>query len=167
MLSEARFCEAAAQRAVDRRNNIHAANTKAVTPGAVLISAMLEEGRLIEGALKHLNLSFQARMRYVEKNSEFIRSSDGAESIQMVRLSNRQVLVHRLISSELRGEFQAHWLGVWEDHTAPVERGKLRAALKAKLEARQKRRDIARRQGGLDFGLDYLETTLWHVYPKG
>ncbi|KZN20787.1 MULTISPECIES: hypothetical protein [Pseudomonas] len=166
MLSEARFCEAAAQRAVDRRNN-NAANPGAFKTGAVLVSAMLAEGKMIDGALKHLNLDFYERMRYVEKNSEYIHSSDGAEAIQMVKLSNRQVLVHRLISPELRGEFQAHWLGVWEDHTAPNELGKLRAVMKAKLEARHKKREIARRQGGLDFGPDYLETAIEHVYPQG
>lgn len=167
MLSEARFCEAAAQRAVNRRNNVHAASIKTVRQGAVLVSAMLEEGRLIEDALMHLNLGFQERLRYVEANSEFIRSSDGAEVFQMVRLSNRQVLIHRLNSPVLREDFQAHWLGVWEDHTPPIERGKLRAVLKAKLEARQKRREIECRQGGLDFGPDFLETTPRHVYPQG
>jgi hypothetical protein len=167
MLSEARFCEAAAQRAVDRRNNVHADNSKPVSKGAVLVSAMLEEGRFIEGVLMHLNLSYQERMRYVEANSEFIRSSDGAEAFQMVRLSNRQVLIHRLNSPELRGNFKAHWLGVWEDNSSPCERGKLRVVLKAKLEARQKMREIARRQGGLDFGLSILDSTLKHVYPLG
>lgn len=167
MLSEARFCEAAAQRAVDRRNNLRPGNQDAFKTGAVLVSAMLAEGKMIEGALKHLNLDFYERIRYVEANSEYIHSSDGAEAIQVVKLSNRQVLVHRLISPELRGAFQAHWLGVWLDHAAPFELGKLRAAMKAKLESRQTRRDITRRQGGLDFGPDYLESTIIeHVYPQ-
>jgi hypothetical protein len=167
MLSEARFCEAAAQRAVDRRNSQLTANRTAFSTGAVLVSAMLAEGKMIEGALKHLNLNFYERMRYVEENSEYIHSSDGAEAIQVVKLSNRQVLVHRLISPELRGEFSAHWLGVWVDHTAPYELGKLRAVMTAKLEARLKKRDIARHQGDLDFGPEYLEMAIEHVNPQG
>ena len=168
MLSEARFCEIKAQRAVDRRNRVLAENSNAFKTGAVLVSAMLAEAKMLEDALAHLKLNFYDRMRYVEENSEYIYSSDGAEAIQMVKLSNRQVLVHRLISADLRAEFNAHWLGVWLNNTAPFERERLRAIMKMKLERRQRRREIARLHvGGLDFGSGSLDMAAQHVYPKG
>ncbi|MFL1449333.1 hypothetical protein ACI77O_13130 [Pseudomonas tritici] len=83
--------------------------------GSALVAAMLAEGVLIDEALEPLKLSYLEKMEYVAKNSVFIKASDSHEAIQIVWAPTQVICIHRLLSKEMRAEFQCQWLGVWSE----------------------------------------------------
>lgn len=167
MLSQTRVMELSGNRAAARRNALEETDRLSRNTGSVLLAAMLAEGKMLKDALKHLKLDVYGRVRFVEENSEYIYSRCGEEAIQIVWLNNRSIMIHRLTSPEMRAEFGSHWLGTWLDHTHPTLRERVRLAMKLKLEQRALRREVMRKQIGLDFGSDYSMLSISHEYPQG
>ncbi len=155
MLRDSEVLMAHARRAVEHRHRRDSADRAIRNAGAVLVSAMIAEAAELEKAMAYMDLDFYGRMRYVADNSEYIHSRDGDEAIQIVWLSNRQILIHRLMSKELREEFKSHYLGVWVTNSQPWERERVRHIMRSKLNQRAWLRELKRTQGTLDFGSEF------------
>lgn len=111
--NEFSMCSRHAERQVQFRRQIE--QESVLARGTALVAAMLAEGDLIDKALEPLKLNHLEKMNYVANNSVFIKSKDGHEAIQIVWAEAQLICIHRLLSKELRSEFQAHWLGVWAE----------------------------------------------------
>lgn len=136
-----------AQRAVDRRRLEEDANQKL---GRWELSHYLAEGKLLSDALQ--KLKYIERLKYITANSELIVSSDGAEGINVVWCSNKQVLTHRILSMKMRSEFRgAHYLGSWVRSLGPHQHEQLRVELVARLELRVQQRKAQKDQIAIDF----------------
>lgn len=167
MLRESEVLMAHARRAEVHRQRKNAAERAVRNAGAVLVSAMIAEAAELERAMAYMGLDFFGRMRYVAENSEYVHSRDRDEAIQIVWLSNRQILIHRLMSRELREEFDSHYLGVWVQNSQPWERERVRHIMRAKLNQRAWLRELKRTQGALDFGSEFQPGVLKIKGPKG
>jgi hypothetical protein len=167
MLRDSEVMMAHARRAVEHRHRQDDAERAIRNAGAVLVSAMIAEEAELKKSMAYMDLDFYGRMRYVAENSEYVHSRDGNEAIQIVWMSNRQILIHRLIGRELREEFNSHYLGVWVQNSQPWERERVRHIMRAKLNQRAWLRELKRTQGALDFGSEFQPGVLKIKGPQG
>ncbi|HDS1721544.1 hypothetical protein NPS53_08545 [Pseudomonas putida] len=141
--NEFSMCSRHAERQVQFRRQME--QDSVFARGTALVAAMLAEGDLIDKALEPLKLDHLEKMNYVANNSVYIKSKDGHEAIQIVWADAQLVCIHRLLSKELRSEFQAQWLGVWAE---PVQ-GRSRKAFIKEIRLRVSHREAMRVAVGL------------------
>jgi len=127
------ICQQYAERAVAQRRAAESANCER---GNTIVAAMLVEGKLMNDALEHLNLTYVERLDYVEKNSVMIKAKDGHEAIQIVWVKDSAICIHRILSKEFRNEFNAHWLGVWSESIELRDQKSLVRSFEAKISLR-------------------------------
>jgi len=129
-----------AQRAIQKRR-------KVIQPEALCrLAKYLDQGEMINQALAAIPAT--ERGKYLLDHSELIISSDEAEAINVVWGPNSQVCTHRILSAEMREEFEGkHYLGSWVRRLAPTDRAQLKAELISRLEGRVKQRAEEQRQG--------------------
>lgn len=137
-MRESEWCMLNAEKQVRIRREAEAAS--AFKRGTALLSSMLAEGNLVDKALEPLKLGYLEKIEYVAKNSVFIKSQDGHEGIQIVWAEAQVICIHRLLSKEFRNEFQALWLGVWNEHLDGRSKDQLVEAFKLKVEHREQHR---------------------------
>lgn len=130
-----------AQRAVDERRR----NDANQAIGKFLVIQYLAQGEHLCEALK--DMSQMERQKYISKHTELLESSDGVEGINIVWCPGRQVITHRLLSAELRAEFDgAHYLSTWVRRVGPHQHDDLRAMLRERLEKRVVQRHAQKNQ---------------------
>lgn len=136
-----------AQRAVDKRRREDAN----LGIGRFLLIQYLSQGEHLCDALK--DMSQMERQKYISKHTELLESSDGAEGINIVWCPGRQVITHRLLSAELRAEFEgAHYLSTWIRRVGPHQHDELRIMLRDRLERRVVQRHAQKNQLVLSLG---------------
>lgn len=143
------YCSHHANRQIAIRRE--AESMAAFKKGSVLLSAMLAEGKIIDEVLYPLSLSYEEKMEYVARNSMFINADDKHEGIQIVWAEKQAVLIHRLLSSEFRREFDSHWLGVWSEPVDDANKSVLIESMKSKVTFRENLRRTVGYQGEINF----------------
>lgn len=132
---ESSMCSYHAERQVQARRKVEF--DACLTRGSALVAAMLAEGVLIDEALEPLKLSHLEKMEYVAKNSVFVRSRDRHEAIQIVWAQAQVICIHRLLSKEMRTEFQCQWLGVWSEPIGCRTKDVVVSTFKQKVKSRE------------------------------
>lgn len=146
-MRESVLMERHAQRAIEKRRKEEDANRKI---GSFLLVQYHAQGEFLCEALK--KMSQMERQMYISKHTELIESSDGAEGINVVWCPNSQVITHRLLSSEMRKEFEGkHYLSSWVRRVGPHQYDALRATLRQRLEVRVAQRQHQKNQLVMDF----------------
>lgn len=136
-----------AQRAVDKRRKEEDSNRSI---GQFVLIQYLAQGEHLCEALK--KMSQMERQIYISQHTELIESSDGAEGINVVWCPSSQVMTHRLLSSEIRKEFEGrHYLSSWIRNVGPHQHEALRSTLRARLERRVALRQHQNNQLAMDF----------------
>lgn len=136
-----------AQRAVDKRRKEEDSNRKI---GQFVLIKYLAQGEHLCEALK--KMSQMERQMYISQHTELIESSDGAEGINVVWCPSSQVMTHRLLSSELRKEFEGqHYLSSWVRKVGPHQYEALRSTLRERLERRVALRLHQKNQLAMEF----------------
>lgn len=136
-----------AQRAIDKRRQEEDSNRKI---GQFVLIKYLAQGEHLCEALK--KMSQMERQMYISQHTELIESSDGAEGINVVWCPNSQVMTHRLLSPEIRKEFEGqHYLSSWVRKVGPQQHEALRATLRERLEKRVALRQHQKNQLAMDF----------------
>ena len=146
-MRESVLMERHAQRAIEKRRKEEDANRKI---GSFLLVQYHAQGEFLCEALK--KMSQMERQMYISKHTELIESSDGAEGINVVWCPNSQVITHRLLSSEMRKEFEGkHYLSSWVRRVGLHQYDALRATLRQRLEVRVAQRQHQKNQLVMDF----------------
>ncbi|HHH9441243.1 TPA: hypothetical protein ACP32N_003180 [Pseudomonas aeruginosa] len=155
-----------AQRAVKIRQVKEAEDLAGRKIGNFLMQNYLAEGSLL--AEEYSQLPYYERLQLIANSSELIVSSDGEEGVNVVWGSNKQVLTHRLLSPNIRREFHgAHYLGSWSRSMPKWKHQDLREEIKCRLEARVRDRSELRKQGALDFSLNFDDQPPLFLQPEG
>lgn len=152
------IAERYAQRAVNKRRQLEEKQRQERRMGDFALVGYLSEGAHLESALR--SLSHEERIGYILKNSEMIASSDGAEGIHIVWGPNRAVLTHRLLTLEMRRQFNnKHYLKSWWRDTIFNGRHAIRHSMVELLEKRVNARREQAKQGvlGIDLTVEEIE----------
>lgn len=146
-MRESRLMERHAQRAIEKRRKAEDPNRKI---GQFVLIQYLAQGEHLCDALK--KMSQMERQIYIAKHTELIESSDGAEGINVVWCPGSQVITHRLLSSEMRKEFEGkHYLSSWVRRVGPHQHEALRDQLRRRLEMRVTERKRQKDQLTMNF----------------
>lgn len=146
-MRESYLMERHAQRAIEKRR----AEDPQRKIGQFILIQYLAQGEHLCKALKKLSL--MERQIYIAQHTELIESSDGVEGINVVWCPSSQVMTHRILSPEMRKEFQgAHYLSTWARRVAPHQHDALRSELRRRLELRVAQR--ARQKDQLTMDLE-------------
>lgn len=136
-----------AQRAIEIRRKAEDPNRRI---GEFLMIQYLAQGEHLCDALK--KMSPMERQIYIASHTELLVSSDGAEGMNVVWCPNSQVITHRLLSVEMRKEFEGkHYLSSWVRRVNPNEHNALRGFLNDRLEQRVAQRLHQKNQLTLNF----------------
>lgn len=146
-MRESYLMERYAQRAVEKRRKAEDPNRKI---GQFILIQYIAQGEHLCEALK--KMSQMERQIYIAKHTELIESSDGAEGINVVWCPGSQVITHRLLSLEMRKEFEGrHYLSSWVRRVGPHQHEALRNELRRRLEMRVAQRKRQEDQLTMDF----------------
>ena len=116
-MRESAWCHFHASREIQKRES-----NQQQKHGLSLVSAMLIEGKAIDLALAGMQIPASEKLSYIAQNSVLVKASDGGEAIQIIWFKTKAICIHRLLTKELRNDFDANWLGVTTENVGHEQR---------------------------------------------